>query len=89
MPYFPDETMYSEKYRDDTYEYRHVTLCEKDFDKLPLLYKTYYRPENSDRLKIEKEYLSRKKQILSQGREFTDTLKQVLLEEEDWRKLVQ
>ena len=26
MPHFPDEIEYSEKYQDDTYEYRHVLL---------------------------------------------------------------
>ena len=42
MPYFPSDTVYSPKYRDNTYEYRHVTLSEPDYEKLPLKYKTYY-----------------------------------------------
>lgn len=28
MPHFPDEIQYSEKYQDNVYEYRHVTLTK-------------------------------------------------------------
>lgn len=35
MPFFPEDTEYSEKYMDDVYEYRHVTLCKRLFEKLP------------------------------------------------------
>lgn len=34
MPHFPDEIEYSEKYEDDTYEYRHVLLPKHIFKKM-------------------------------------------------------
>lgn len=33
MPHFPDEIEYSEKYMDETYEYRHVMLPKHVFKK--------------------------------------------------------
>ena len=35
MPHYPDEIEYSEKYTDDTYEYRHVMLPKVVFKKIP------------------------------------------------------
>ena len=35
MPIHPDDTEYSEKYIDNTYEYRHVTLSKRMYDKIP------------------------------------------------------
>lgn len=35
MPIFPTQMYYSDKYFDDTYEYRHVNLTEDQFKKLP------------------------------------------------------
>ena len=35
MPHFPDEIEYSEKYQDDTYEYRHVLLPKHIFKQAP------------------------------------------------------
>ena len=35
MPHFPEEIEYSEKYQDDTYEYRHVLLPKHIFKKMP------------------------------------------------------
>ena len=35
MPHFPEEIEYSEKYQDDTYEYRHVLLPKNIFKKMP------------------------------------------------------
>lgn len=35
MPHFPDEIEYSDKYKDDHYEYRHVLLPKEIFKKLP------------------------------------------------------
>ena len=34
MPHFPDEIEYSEKYFDDTYEYRHVSLPKETYRKM-------------------------------------------------------
>ena len=33
--HYPEQICYSEKYMDDHYEYRHVTLSEKSFKKKP------------------------------------------------------
>jgi hypothetical protein len=35
MPHFPDEIEYSDKYKDDHYEYWHVLLPKDIFKKLP------------------------------------------------------
>ena len=35
MPHYPDEIEYSEKYKDDYYEYRHVLLPKEIFKKMP------------------------------------------------------
>ena len=35
MPHFPDEIEYSEKYNDDSFEYRHVMLPKPIFKKMP------------------------------------------------------
>jgi len=35
MPHFPDVIEYSEKYEDDTYEYRHVILPKEIYKRLP------------------------------------------------------
>ena len=35
MPHFPDEIEYSEKYYDDIYEYRHVSLPKHIFKIMP------------------------------------------------------
>jgi cyclin-dependent kinase regulatory subunit CKS1 len=35
MPHYPEEIEYSEKYYDDFYEYRHVTLPKAVFKQLP------------------------------------------------------
>jgi len=35
MPCFPTEIEYSEKYADDTFEYRHVKLPKMIFQKMP------------------------------------------------------
>ena len=35
MPHFPEEIDYSEKYFDDTFEYRHVILPKELFKKMP------------------------------------------------------
>ena len=35
MPHFPDEIEYSDKYCDDTYEYRHVSLPKHIFNTMP------------------------------------------------------
>jgi cyclin-dependent kinase regulatory subunit CKS1 len=35
MPHFPEEIEYSEKYQDDSYEYRHVLLPKHVFKKMP------------------------------------------------------
>ena len=51
MPRFYNKiTEYSGKYTDDTYEYRHVTLCKADYDRLPFDYKDYYDPCNRRRM---------------------------------------
>ena len=34
MPHFPDEIEYSEKYEDESYEYRHVLLPKHIFKKM-------------------------------------------------------
>ena len=47
MPkFYNKQTEYSQKYSDDTYEYRHVTLCANDFAKLPSDYIAFYDPNN-------------------------------------------
>ena len=35
MPTFPEKIEYSDKYTDDSYEYRHVTLTKEVYEKLP------------------------------------------------------
>jgi len=35
MPHYPDEIEYSEKYKDDFYEYRHVLLPKEIYKKMP------------------------------------------------------
>jgi len=35
MPLFPSELEYSEKYNDETYEYRHVLLTEAAYNNIP------------------------------------------------------
>ena len=35
MPHFPDEIEYSEKYQDDSYEYRHVLLPRHVYKSMP------------------------------------------------------
>lgn len=35
MPHFPDEVEYSEKYKDECYEYRHVLLPKDIYKKMP------------------------------------------------------
>ena len=35
MPHFPDTIEYSDKYYDDTYEYRHVLLSKGAYTKMP------------------------------------------------------
>ena len=35
MSHFPDQIDYSDKYFDDVYEYRYVTLTEEVFKKMP------------------------------------------------------
>ena len=44
MPNYPSCVEYSDKYYDDTYEYRHVTLPKKDYDNLPHSYQVFYLP---------------------------------------------
>eukprot|EP00927_Polykrikos_kofoidii_P036328 TRINITY_DN3065_c0_g1_i1.p1 TRINITY_DN3065_c0_g1~~TRINITY_DN3065_c0_g1_i1.p1 ORF type:complete len:108 (+),score=7.30 TRINITY_DN3065_c0_g1_i1:51-326(+) len=34
MPHYPEEIEYSERYNDDTYEYRHVILTKKVRDEM-------------------------------------------------------
>jgi len=38
--------IYSDKYSDDTYEYRHVILPEEVKNMLPKDYLDFYKPEN-------------------------------------------
>ncbi len=35
MPHFPDEITYSDKYYDDVYEFRHVSLTREAFKDMP------------------------------------------------------
>jgi cyclin-dependent kinase regulatory subunit CKS1 len=35
MPHYPSEIEYSDKYQDDSYEYRHVILPKEVYKKLP------------------------------------------------------
>lgn len=35
MPHYPDEIEYSDKYMDDSYEYRHVILPKKVYKAAP------------------------------------------------------
>lgn len=35
MPHFPDEIEYSDKYKDEFYEYRHVLLPKEIYKKMP------------------------------------------------------
>ncbi len=35
MYHFADQIYYSDKYYDETYEYRHVMLTKEAFDKMP------------------------------------------------------
>ena len=35
MPHFPDEIEYSDKYYDDSYEFRHVILPKNVYKKMP------------------------------------------------------
>lgn len=35
MPHFPDEIEYSDKYKDEYYEYRHVMLPKEIYKKMP------------------------------------------------------
>jgi len=35
MPHYPDEIEYSDKYMDDSYEYRHVLLPRDTYKKMP------------------------------------------------------
>ena len=35
MPHYPREIEYSDKYADDFYEYRHVILPKKTYQKMP------------------------------------------------------
>ncbi|CAD8155865.1 unnamed protein product [Paramecium octaurelia] len=51
MPRSPKEIIYSEKYCDDEFEYRHVILPEE-------IYKTLEKIQNSQRLHTEKEWRS-------------------------------
>ncbi len=35
MPHFPDEIVYSDKYQDELYEYRHVLLPKEVYKRMP------------------------------------------------------
>ena len=35
MPHFPEEIEYSDKYQDDSFEYRHVMLPKTTFKRMP------------------------------------------------------
>ena len=35
MPHYPEEIEYSDKYKDDYYEYRHVLLPKEIYKKMP------------------------------------------------------
>ena len=50
MPHYPRHTEYSDKYYDDIYEYRHVTLSQPDFHRLPQSYVSFYDPHNLKKL---------------------------------------
>ena len=41
-PHFTSKIYYSDKYSDDTYEYRHVTLSQDAYEKLPESYRSFY-----------------------------------------------
>ena len=46
MPHFPEDIEYSEKYTDDSFEYRHVLLPKETYKKMPkgrLLNETEWR----------------------------------------------
>ena len=47
----PKSTEYSEKYRDAQFEYRHVTICKVDFDRLPQSYREFYLGGSPDLVK--------------------------------------
>lgn len=49
MPaHLPSKTQYSDKYTDDVYEFRHVTLNAESFEKLPEKYRSFYAKLRSD-----------------------------------------
>ena len=50
MPHFPKQTEYSDKYYDDVYEYRHVSLSMPDYHRLPQSYREFYDPQNIKRI---------------------------------------
>ena len=67
MPYFPTTTQYSEKYTDSQFEFRHVTLSQKDFEALPKVYREYYACGNKQRQSTEDDFLALQMQEISQG----------------------
>ena len=54
---YPRETVYANKYKDKVYEYRIVTLSERDYMKLPRDYREYYDANCRERIRTEQEYL--------------------------------
>ena len=89
MPYFPTKTLYSDKYADLQFEYRHVTLSKKDFDALPCAYKDYYLSDNSERRKIEDDYLALQMQSIASGNPngTSYAMEQKTLTEDEWRNI--
>ena len=41
-PHYPSKIQYSDKYQDDTFEYRHVTLTAEAYARLPEEYRSFY-----------------------------------------------
>ena len=59
-----EKTVVGEKFSDDTYEYRLVTLSRADYNRLPEDYRRYYEPDNAERLETERAYLQRQDEML-------------------------
>ena len=41
-PHYPSKIKYSDKYQDNIYEYRHVTLTADAYARLPEEYRSFY-----------------------------------------------
>ena len=82
MPNFPSNIEYSDKYYDDTYEFRHVTLNQATYNSLPQDYIAFYKTDAVARRDREEQS---RYESTGPGTSYIAEVEQRLLSDKEWR----